>query len=781
MGMQIRLWFCISFLMFANLGVAQKHTVSGYVRDSASVESLIGATVTLYGTQLGTVSNTQGFYSLTLPGDTLLIEARFVGYKRKVVSLVLLRDTIINFKLKSGQLLEEVTVKSTGVNAETRSNLNSHLLKTDQLKLLPTLLGEADILRTIQLLPGIKGSEGSTSLYVRGGGADQNLMLLDGVPVYNASHLFGFFSVFNADAINHTELFKGGFPARFGGRLSSVIDIHMKDGNMNKHMAETAIGTISSKVTVEGPVKQDKSSFIFSARRTYIDLLAAPFINKNTDVRTGYYFYDLNFKFNQIIDHKNRLYFSNYYSSDLAYGKSKDLFGGQDASDAINQQYKLGWNNTISALRWNHIFDPKLFGNIAASFSKYRFEILQEYGAETSFSNVSSSDYISSIRDWSLKLDFDYLPHPDHFVRFGVNQTWHRFVPGTVKNISATLGESLTGSAILQAGEGYAYIEDAWRMSSKLSVNVGAHLSAFRVGNKTYYSMQPRVSGSVQLPRNYAVKSSFTTMTQYIHLLTNSGVGLPTDLWVPSTARIPPQQSWQVTTGIVKSIDTRYEISLEGYVKQMHHLIEYLDGENYLNVVDQWEDKVASDGRGTSRGLEFLAQKRTGKTTGWLGYTLSKTSRQFADLNLGRAFPYKYDRRHDISLSVNHSFAKTKSLSLVWVYASGNAVTLPVATQQTLTNNFDSRYTFDGYGTYYGERNSNRMNAYHRLDLIFSWSKEKKWGERKWNVGLYNAYNHLNPFYIEVGRDDQQNIKYIQYTLFPILPSISYIAKFYSR
>ena len=780
----------LSLLTFTTTSLAQKFTLSGYIKDADTGESLISATVIRTGSSSGTSANTHGFYSLTLSKDSVKLTYSYVGYQLSVVRLLLTRDTIINVNLKSSTELEEVVISSTKAEAIHESTrMSTFSIPVETIKALPAFMGEVDILKIIQLMPGVQsGNEGSTGLYVRGGGPDQNLMLLDGVPVYNASHLFGFFSVFNADAINHVELTKGGFPARYGGRLSSVIDINMKEGNMKEIKGEGSIGLIASKVTVEGPLIKDKSSFIISARRTYIDLLAQPIIRAKTKgLSIGYYFYDINAKLNYTINQKNRLYLSNYFGNDKAYSKEKQKFDDDTTTYSTRDNSGLKWGNTITAFRWNHVFNPKLFSNITTTYSRYNFEVFHDKKETQVSANTaeeifySGYQYHSGIRDWGAKIDFDYLPHPDHFVRFGTNNIWHTFSPGVYSYKSTEQSDTTIGARVTRAYEVSTYVEDDWKVNDRLKLNVGAHLSAFNVDRKWYHSLQPRIAGRFLLMNELALKASYSSMTQFIHLLTNAGIGLPTDLWVSSTARIKPQSANQVAVGLAKTYKRQYEISLEGYYKKMNNLIEYKDGASYLNVEGDWQDKVVTNGHGRSYGLELLLQKKTGSITGWLGYTLSKTTRQFDELNFGKTYPYKYDRRHDISLALTHTWDKRRDFSLVWVYGSGNSITLPGAVYKSITNVSDPRVSYTQPVYYYGDRNSYRMDSYHRLDLSFSWWKDTKWGQRKWTLAIYNVYNHRNPFYVDIVRDPTpftSKNKFVQYSLFPIIPSVTYSFKF---
>lgn len=772
-----RCLYIFLFLTQVSVSLAQRLTVNGYVRDFESGENLINASVSIAGTKSGTTSNSHGFYSLTLPKDTATLLISYVGYQTSTVSVSLKKDTTINFSL-SARLLNEVVINANRIDAvHESSQMSIQTIQLEQVKMLPALLGETDILKTLQLLPGVQsGNEGSTGLYIRGGGPDQNLILLDGVPIYNVSHLFGFFSIFNTEAIGDVSLTKGGFPARYGGRLSSVLDVRMKEGNMKEVKGDVSIGIVSAKATVEGPIEKDKTSFIVSARRTYIDVLAQPFLRlSNEDARVGYYFYDLNLKFNHILNQNNRFFASSYFGRDQGYSKEDASYSNGTSQLDSKSEYGMFWGNAITALRWNHIYGPRLFSNVTATYSKYGFDVSQAFEDRQLESGVPErntaygNQYLSGIRDWAAKIDFDYLPDPDHFVRFGGSAIHHQFSPGIYTYNSSEAGDSTSGASKVDALEFSTYVEDDWKVGDRLKLNLGMHASAFLVDGKLYHSIQPRISSRFLMKEDFSIKASYSEMTQYIHLLTNAGIGLPTDLWVPSTTKIQPQTSRQFAIGIAKTY-SQYDISLEGYYKEMSNLIEYKDGASYLDASEDWQEKVAIAGNGQSYGLELFLEKKTGFFTGWLGYTLSKSTRQFDELNFGKKFAYKYDRRHDISLALTREWEKKRSVSLVWVFGTGNAITLPRATFEVFNANS---------GIFYGDRNSSRLGSYHRLDLSYSWWKEKKWGQSKWTVGVYNAYNHLNPFFVSLELNaDRTKYQLVQYSLFPIIPSVSYSIKF---
>jgi len=772
----------VIFHLFFISAQAQKFTVSGFIRDADTGENLISATIFNEKTREGTATNSNGFYSLTQKTDSLFIMVSYVGYKPQQIRFFLRTDTTVLVALQTS-MLDELVVEGSRENLiHESSQMSSVTIPIEQIKSLPALFGEVDVLKILQLMPGVQsGNEGSSGLYVRGGGPDQNLILLDGVPIYNVSHLFGFFSVFNADAINHVELIKGGFPARYGGRLSSVIDINMKEGNMKKVKGEGSIGIIAAKATVEGPIVKDKTSFLISARRTYIDVLARPIIKATNDNGTaGYYFYDLNFKINHIINSKNRIYASSYAGDDKAYSRFKDFYVSGNQRTDYREEFGLRWGNVITALRWNRIITPKLFANLTATYSRYRFDVFSAYEEvvqtpTSTETTISKDQYRSGIRDYATKVDFDWLPKPNHYIRFGVQAIQHQFSPGVYTYRSNQEPDTLIGTPNINAVELSSYIEDDLKISERFKINAGLHFSAFNVDNRWYTSVQPRIAGRYLVRDDLSLKFSFANMTQFIHLLTNAGLGLPTDLWVPSTANVKPQQANQIALGAAKT-QGNFEFSVEGYYKQMKNLIEYKDGASYVNLEEDWQSKVATGGKGESYGMEVLAQKKKGSLSGWIGYTLSWTNRQFDELNEGKWFPYRYDRRHDISVAITHTWNKRMDFSMAWVFGTGTAVTLP--TEEYAEGSSNPGYYFPSSIKYYESRNNFRMRDYHRLDLSFSFWKDKKWGQRKWTLGIYNAYNRQNPFFMELSSDRNGNKKFIQYSLFPIIPSIAYSFKF---
>ncbi len=779
----------------------QKFTLSGYVTDAVTGEKLIAASVYDVKTYQGTQANEYGYYSLTLPAGTYEIAFSYVGYQEKKFEITLDQDRVFNVELTGTIDLDEAEIIGHRLDKiEERSEMSTVDLQMRKVKELPVLLGEQDVMKVIQLLPGVQsGGEGTSGLYVRGGGPDQNLILLDGVPIYNASHLFGFFSVFNSDAINSVKLIKGGFPAHYGGRLSSVIDIRMKEGNNKKFKGSGSIGLISSKLTLEGPIKE-KTSFIVSARRTYIDILARPFIkaanNQTNGIETsgGYYFYDLNAKINHTFSERSRLYLSGYFGKDKFYFKEKysNLNDGRSVDRKIENN--LSWGNAIAALRWNYVITPKLFSNTTLTYSKYGFQIGNKEEQKISVNDQADQNqtvaykYYSQIDDISAKIDFDYSPKSNHLIKFGTGLTHHTFTPSTfnlvVKDDEQRI-DSTIGNPKIMALEMRTFFEDNIEINERLKANFGLHLSNFFVDHINYISLEPRASIRYMLNENTSAKVSYADMTQYLHLLSNSGIGLPTDLWLPPTKKVKPQNSKQVALGLAKTFKKKFEVSLEGYYKVMNNLIEYKDGASFFDddLNSNWEEKI-TQGEGTSYGVEFLVEKKVGDFTGWIGYTWSKTDRLFEEINFGEKYPYKYDRRNDIGLALSYKFNDHVDMGFVWVYGTGNAVTLGLERYTS----YDGVFNPDDFGGLYGygyneiehieHRNNYRMPAYHRLDVGVNLHKDMKWGKRTWSFGVYNLYNRKNPFYLNFIEDADNNRKLQQISLFPLIPSFSYQFEF---
>lgn len=778
-----------------------KHTLSGYVTEKGSGESLPGVTIFIPSLNTGITTNGYGFYSLSFPTDTFDLVISYVGYKAQLFKIKLTSNVQLDIALENNSQLDEVVVSAKNEERISEDVQMSKIdLPVEQIKDLPALLGEKDVLKAIQLLPGVqKGSEGSSGIYVRGGGPDQNLIIIDEATVYNASHLFGFFSLFNGDALKSVELTKGGFPARYGGRLSSVIDMKMKDGDKEKMKSEIGIGLISSRMTLEGPIKKNKASFLVSGRRTYIDVITRPFIKHlNGNNVPGYYFYDLNAKLNYTINYRNKLYLSGYFGKDKFYQKSKvELENVTDKSET-----NLNWGNATGTFRWNHLINEKTFANVAVIFSDYKFGI----GIKEEINNDRFHlNYSSGIRDYSVKGDMDFFPNTNHSVKAGVVATYHQFRPNAMVTKNSNEADRKSKTQI-DAIETAAYIEDDWKITPKWRVNAGFRLSNFNVRTTSYLNPEPRASVRYAITKTLSLKGSYAMMNQYLHLLSNSGFGLPTDLWVPATNKVKPQKAQQIALGIAKDLkiiaDLDFLVSLEGYYKKSRHVIGYKDGASFLNVADldgtgvssySYED-IVTTGSAESYGAEFFLQKKAGKLTGWFGYTLSWTWLTFEDLNFGKRFPARYDRRHDISVVGMYKLNDRISLSAVWVYGTGNAITLPTASYQiidhaaqykwedvpakAIANGYLSKEDESTVVNDHGGKNSFRMAPYHRLDVSIQFHKKRKKYERIFELGLYNAYSRRNPFYYKTETNHKTGTtKLKQISLFPIIPSISWTWK----
>jgi hypothetical protein len=735
---------------------------------------LIGVNVYFPDLKIGTTNN-YGFYSITLPsGDSATILFSYVGFGTETHQISLRNNQELNIFLTSRLQLDEVVITSDRTEKQSESVKMSMIsLPVQQIKNIPSLMGEKDVLKVIQLMPGVqKGTEGSSGIYVRGGSPDQNLIILDDAIIYNVSHLFGFFSLFNGDALKSIELTKGGFPARYGGRLSSVLELGMKDGSKEKWHGEGGIGLIATRLTLEGPLVKDKASIIVSGRRTYLDVLTMPFMKKNN--KAGYYFYDLNTKINYDFGRNNKLYLSGYFGRDKFYMKENDADNKGKAG--------IYWGNAIGTLRWNHLFNNQCFGNTSLIYSNYKFAIFSKY--KNLNNKVYSAEYNSGIQDVALKYDLDYMPNASHWIKAGFISIFHRFEPHAFVEEDEESNVHHHSNDITRGLESGIYLEDTWQPLQKLKINGGGRFSHFLATKNHYYFFEPRLSFAWQLKNFSALKVSYTNMNQYIHLLTNTGMSLPTDLWVPCTDRIKPQQSQQVAAGYVKDIaNPKVSLSLEGYYKTMHNIIGYKEGATYLMLdnIDSpndvnWEDNVTS-GRGWSYGVELLLQKKVGKLNGWIGYTLSWTQIQFDSINYGRKFNARYDRRHDISVVGIYNIKKNITMSATWVFGTGNAISMPLSEYKAEAHNVLNTDYQTQEVNYFGNKNSFRMGPYHRFDFGIQFHKKKRWGERTWEISVYNVYNRKNPFYYYVSSENGKGaIK--QVSLFPIIPSITYNFKF---
>ena len=779
----------------------EKFTFSGYVKDSETGETMIGAKIFFPEINKGVITNSYGFFSISLPEGKYLCRISFLGYTDYTETVDFVQHISKDIKLfPTSQVTSEVVVTSKSANDNTEStDMGTIQLDVAQMKTLPAFLGEVDIIKTLQLLPGVSSAnEGAQGFYVRGGGPDQNLVLLDEAVVYNASHLFGFFSVFNADAIKSVNLIKGGMPAQFGGRLASVLEVNMNEGNNQRFAAEGGIGLLSSRLTLEGPIVKDKGSFIVSARRTYIDLFMKAFVPETSNFHgSSYFFHDYTAKLNYRITKRDKIYLSGYFGKDkFVFNNAKDDF-----------RVEMPWGNATGVVRWNHVFGEKLFMNLSGVFTDYNFQF-------NSGQDEFRFSLFSGVRDYSGKLDFSFYPNPRHEIKFGMHYTYHIFTPTSVSAESEDVVFNTGDIQRIYGHEGAIYVQDDFSINEWWKVNVGLrysmyqHLGPFerfiknpgQVNDSSivyaknesiqfYDGLEPRISTRFLLKDKSSIKAGFNQVNQYIHLASISAVSLPTDIWFPSTDIAAPQRGWQASLGYFRNfMNNMFETSVEVYYKGMKNLIEYREGALPQDNVNDNPDNLLVFGTGRSYGIEFFIRKNIGKLTGWVGYTLAKTERLFPDLQPDY-FPAKYDRRHDLSVALSYKLNERWTFGGVFVYASGNTMTLPVS---WYLNGEQIMYE-------YGERNSTRMPAYHRLDFSATWydkptklKKDKVSGEKiemkkkvrsNISMSVYNVYNRQNPYFVYVDTDGSAaggdfQIALKQVSLFPIIPSITWNFKF---
>lgn len=754
---------------------AQSYTLSGYIKDKKTGETLIGANVVdMQNPSVGTVTNYYGFYSITLPAGTHQIGYSYLGYTDVRFEINLSKDLQFNVDLEEGVVMEEVVI-SAG-KEDRRKNVEGTQMGTielpvENIKKMPAIFGETDVLKTLQLLPGVLSSgEGNAGFYVRGGGPDQNLVLLDEALVYNTGHMLGFFSVFNTDAIKNTTLIKGGIPSNYGGRLSSVLDIQMKEGNNKKYGVEGGIGLISSRLTAQGPVVKDKSSFMISGRRTYILDLIQPLLKGTNFEGTNYYFYDVNTKWNYIFSDKDRIYFSGYFG--------KDVLKFRQPSREFT--FDLPYGNSTGTLRWNHVFTQKMFMNISLVYNDYKFEV---NGGQDNF----KFNLFSGVKDWNLKADFDYFLNPKHTIKYGVNYTYHTLTPNTA---SATAGEVEFNTAFKpkNAHESAVYFLDDMKLTTSLFMNAGVRLSMFThvgpyqslIDNKeygkgehvvTYGGFEPRWSLNYRVNKEFSLKTGISLTTQYVHLVSNSSSTLPADVWVPSTEYVKPQRGTQYAIGAFRNFkNDDFETSVEIYYKDLYNQIDYAD--NYVNDISKDLEGAFVFGKGRAYGAEFFLKKSQGKWNGWIGYSLSRTERSFEDIENGRWYPAVYDRPHDLAVVANYARNKKWEFSAIFIYGSGKWFT-PIRGFFFVEQNLN---------LFYGPRNSARLDDYHRLDLSVTFTpkgNQKKNYQGSWVFSVYNVYNRKNPFFVSFDVDTDFNtgessIEGSKITIFPMIPSITY-------
>lgn len=780
-----------------------RYTVSGYLTDQTSGEPLIAANIYTNDFTKGTETNQYGFYSLTLPQGRIRLNISYLGYQSKVIPLNLSQDLALNVELVPSLTLDSIVIIAP-VREELRQGprLSTNTFNLEELEQLPALGGESDLIRLAYTMPGVQtGADGFGGLTVRGGNVDQNLILMDGVPIYNSSHLLGIFSVFNSSAVRSAKLIKGGFPARYGGRVSSVLDVRTKEGNLKNYEAEADIGLTSGKFSLEGPIVKEKSSFFITARRSFIDFFSKPISRRlraadGANGVLGYYFYDFNAKLNTQLSSRDRLFFSLYNGSDNYSNQIQfnQVFGDSTLIDDI--QTRVHWGNTIASLRWNHQFSNKLFANTILTYSRFFYESedlverLLLFNFQPASSEFTYLTYKSNNRDLAAKIDLDYVPTPDHYIRFGASYTGHKFQPGAVRFDEMVQRDSINDENIsgllnknpLYSNELELYVEDEWQVADWLWVNLGMRALVYHVLDYTQLYWQPRIQASVQVLPRLQLFGSAGRAVQPLHLLSNSGVGFPRDLWVSATPRIAPVESWQFVVGTHYRLDKQTEITLEGYYKKLDNLITFQEGS--LIQIDglNWQNKVAT-GQGWSYGGEFQLRRVAGKMTGWFSYTLAFADRQFEEVNLGIRYPFKFDRRHNFQLQTAYAINEKWTASLGWTFSTGAATTLPLYKYldnqlNLLYSNLPPQFPFVLEAIDFGRRNDVRLPNYHRMDVQFNYRIRRDWGVQTLSFGFYNVYNRLNPFnYILADRPNEAGDivpQYLQISLVPILPFLRY-------
>lgn len=789
-------FFFLLILFSIQIVFGQKVTLSGVISDKNNGENLSSVYVILSeDTQNrsphGSITNNAGFYSITIEKGTYTLNIKALGYTPITQTIEIYNNKRLNFELAPEIFhAEGITINAHKEDKNvTAVEVGKIDMKIETIKSLPAFMGETDILKSIQLLPGIQsGSEGNTGFFVRGGNSDQNLILLDGANIYNAGHLFGFFSVFNADAVKNVEIFKSGMPAYYGGRIASIIDVIQNDGNMKKWELDAGIGLVFSGFSVQGPIKRNKCAIILSARRTYADFLIQPFLKKTSPMKgSKFYFYDLNGKISWNINAKHRVTWSGYYG--------EDVYGFKSSTGTLNAQFQ--WGNAASALRWQWILAPQLFLNTTASFSNYNLNT--KIAMDTYYAAI-----ISGARDYSIKSQLTFLPSPKHTLNMGIHYTFHNFYPSRFEVETGAENEDFTlnQQKPLYANELAIFVNDEYEIIPRIKINAGLRYTHFsHVGKFTRYilddmgyisdsiqykfgqmiqqynNVEPRISARFLVDSNTSIKASYTINHQYVHQIAMANISLPTDIWMPSTSIIKPQVGHQVSLGIYRNFyQNMFETYIDAYYKYMKNLVEYKEGLD-LAAINTNADQLYTFGRGYSWGIEFFIKKTHGKFTGFIGYTLAYSRRQFDQLNNGEWFNAKYDRRHDVTFTINYEIIPNKlTASAVWVFATGNTMTIPVG-----------YYFFNGsLLTEYSDRNAYRLPAYHRLDLSLTWNiAKRKHFETDLNFSIYNLYNRKNPFYIfyETTTDFDPNVipphfefntKAYQISLFPIIPTLTW-------
>ncbi|WP_430973462.1 TonB-dependent receptor [Sunxiuqinia rutila] len=769
-------------------------TISGFVRDSISAENLYHATIFDNNTKQGALSNAFGFYSLSVPTGKVQLQVSFVGYKEQRLAFDIQSDTTINFQLHTKNDLQEVTVKAKALSSKP-AFAGHEQIDMQTVKALPAFAGEQDVLKSLTVLPGVQqGHEGSAGIFVRGGSPDQNLILLDGVPIYNATHLFGFVSVFTPEALQSVDFYKGGFPARYGGRLSSVVDVRMKEGNKNHTETDITIGPITSKLTHQGPIKKNKSSYLISARRTLLDLFITSIakisqMSNNEVVVPSLNLYDLNAKFNFELNDRNHLYVSLYGGGDLLSSDFKDNYSYEGGETKQNSKVKLKWGNRIGALRWTSQLGNRLYLNTTLSSGSFRYTIHNKYDQTVTKNGDkekiwSDIEYKTRVNNNKIQFLFDwYLPK--NKIQFGTSAELNSYLPGE-QEIERHDGQNTQrGNGEVNNKALALFMDDQLNIGDKLTVHGGLRLDLYDLGGKWHSYITPRANAKWVVYKNLSLFLSYDQMVQPLHLLTNSSVGLPSDIWVPATEDVKPETSQQITFGSYLKFNNKFSYKFDSYFKTMDGVINYKAGNSFMDIYDNWEELVET-GVGEAWGFENSWNYKTSRLNAWVNYTLSWNNRKFESINEGKAFPFKFDRRHDINLGYVYNLTDNIEFSAVWTYQTGMASTIPVLDYQAAgpidywLSDFVTGIDIEDTHRiqYFEEYNNYRLPAFHHLDLGITFKKQKGNLYREWKLGVYNAYARKNAYMYYPQTSPTGETKYKQICIFPFIPSISYHLKF---
>ncbi|MDP2175242.1 MAG: TonB-dependent receptor plug domain-containing protein [Bacteroidota bacterium] len=764
-----------NIIVITNLNTSTpKFNISGYVYDQETGEKLIGALVYNNRTFQSCFTNQDGYFTMQMPKDSIYLNIEFVGFEMGVLNTYLDKNLKVDIGLIGNlQYSPKRVTGAYGTGIESRSD--GFVLNSKTIRRIPLLFGESDVLKSLLLLPGvISGNDGTTSLNIRGGGSEHNLILLDDVPVYNASHLYGFFSIFNADVVKSVKLIKGGMEARYSGRLSSVVDVRTIDGNKNKFKAQLSIGLLSSKISLDGPIgKSKKTTFFVAARRTYFDIIGEIFNLSNTlPVKTSYFFYDINGKVSHRFNASHQLSIAFYNGNDNSYVNNTISIKNPNREIKEKDKQNIFWGNQIMSIRYHHVWHPKLTAWLNLSRTAYNFgnENSYQYSENTDsfkFENTLANSLKSSLNDWILSYNLEYKLNKFWAIKAGVGAIQHNFSRRIKFIDDNNVVPKYTDNTLERSQEFNSYFDVKYDFKNLFLINAGFQLTTYSINKNVVSLPQPRLSLMLPIVKRLQLNSNYQRTTQFLHLLTGYNLGIPLDLWLPSTQKAQPEFSDAFSVDLNYAF-RKFDFRVGVFKKFLYNVIDYKDQSNYLGTTSNWDEKIEV-GKGWAKGLELMFEKKVGKTNGWMSYTLSKSERQFSGINNGNVFPFKFDRRHQFAVLVNHQVNQKFDFFVTWTYASGSRITLP----ETFYNITDPRYNRQQIYIY-GERNKYQMPDNHRLDFGVNYKRYFKTYSTILSVGVYNAYNRFNPFYVLPSYNSKGERIFEGISLFPILPSVNY-------